>query len=72
MKENDIEERLRELKRLYDEGYLKDEDLIERLEEIVKRKESLKKSIANQKNINTKMVENFTLDDLLLLLNFEV
>ncbi|WP_430409203.1 hypothetical protein [Kordia sp.] len=67
----EIEEELKKLKRLHDDGFLKDDDLLKKLEEIVKRREKLEKLVENQKESNLNFVtENFTVDDLLLLINF--
>jgi len=73
MNEIDNDENIRELKRLHDDGLLKDEDLVEKLKEILKEKESLRKSISEQKNVNIDTVlQNFTVNDLLLLINYEI
>lgn len=70
MKENEINEQLEQLKRLRDEGFLKDEDLLEKLKKIVERKENLKNSINQQKLININMLLNeFSESDILLLIN---
>lgn len=66
----EIEEELAKLKRLHDDGFLKDEDLINKLKEIVKRREKLKKSIEDQKDVNLDFaIKNFTVSDLLFLIN---
>lgn len=73
MNEIDNDENIRELKRLHDDGLLKDEDLVEKLKEILKEKENLRKSIAKQKNVNIDTVlQNFSVDDLLLLINCKI
>ncbi|WP_046759348.1 hypothetical protein [Kordia jejudonensis] len=67
----EIEEELKKLKNLYDDGFLKDDDLIKKLSEIIKRGEKLKKSIKKQEDTNLEFVtNNFTVEDLLLLINF--
>ena len=64
------EEELRQLKRLYDEGLLKDEDYIEKLKEIIKRKEKLKKSVDEQRDMNLNFATKyFTVKDLLFLID---
>ncbi|EDP97300.1 hypothetical protein U8527_03085 [Kordia algicida OT-1] len=66
----EFEDELEKLKRLYDEGFLKDEDLIKKLHEIIKRKESLKKSVRDQQDWNLDFTtQNFTVNDLLFLVN---
>lgn len=66
----EIEEELKQLKRLYDEGLLKDEDYIEKLKEIVERKEQLKKSVDEQRDMNLSFATKyFTVNDLLILID---
>ncbi|AXG70019.1 hypothetical protein KORDIASMS9_02248 [Kordia sp. SMS9] len=73
MNEIDNDENIRELKRLHDDGLLKDEDLVEKLKEILKKKESLRDAITEQKNANIDIVlKHFTVHDLLLLINYEI
>jgi len=70
MKEIDNDEVLRELKRLHSVGFLKNKDLVKKLEKIIKEKENLKTAISKQKAANMKMVaENFSVKELQLLIN---
>lgn len=66
MKESKIKERLEELKKLNEAGFISDEKLLERLDELEKkRKENLKESINKQKTNNLNLlIRNFSMSDI--------
>lgn len=71
MKESKIKERLEELKKLHDAGFIDDEKLLEKLDELEKlRKANLKESIEKQKVSNLNLIkESFSITDIELLIN---